>query len=299
MPISVLTRLSPFPFYNFPGSSGARFRTVRTGQSATCRPSRLLFAQPSGATGVVRRRAVGGTTRSPDSLGEACRWPDRRGWGGLPDILDLAKEGILSRRKAAACLSKNSCVIRPSSLSIYMVPMRASIWSWRACSFLMVSARAACSVRSEFRTASPSQSRIACGIMSSCNRLANSPERDFLARVRLRAFPPVAGAVIVHIPALLQLANQQAAAMATVHQPGVREIVSHLARAILGASIQQLLDTLPTFARHQWFVHALVRWCRPNQSRPCTGAFSGSGGQHCFGACVHGAASSVRVHLAH
>ena len=46
--------------------------------------------------------------------------------------------------------------------------------------------------------------------------------------------------------------------MATMHQPGVREIVSDLARAILGTSIQQLLDTPPSVATHQWFVHALV-----------------------------------------
>lgn len=75
----VLTRLSPFPFYNSLGSNGARFRTVRTGPSVRCRPSKPLFAQPRGATGVVRGRVVGGTTRSPDWSGEACQWPDREG----------------------------------------------------------------------------------------------------------------------------------------------------------------------------------------------------------------------------
>jgi len=36
--------------------------------------------------------------------------------------------------------------------------------------------------------------------------------------------------------------------MAAVDQPCVREIVLHFASLVLGASIQQLLDALPTFA---------------------------------------------------
>jgi type I restriction enzyme R subunit len=42
-----------------------------------CPPSKPLFAQPSGATGVVRQRFVEGTTRSPDWSGEACQWPQK------------------------------------------------------------------------------------------------------------------------------------------------------------------------------------------------------------------------------
>ena len=85
---------------------------------------------------------------------------------------------------------------------------------------------------------------------SSRRTLANSPKRISCARIRLRAFPPVAGAVVVHVPSLLQLADEQATAMAAVDQPGVREIVFHFASTILGASIQQILNALPTFARH-------------------------------------------------
>jgi hypothetical protein len=80
---------------------------------------------------------------------------------------------------------------------------------------------------------------------------------DFLARVWLLAFPPVAGAVVVHVLPLFQLADKQAAAVAAVDQSG--EIVLHFPRLVLGASIQQLLNTLPTFAGDQRLVRARVR----------------------------------------
>src|ERR1043166_5100119 len=76
-PIRVQTLSLPFLFYNFPGSNGARFQTVRTGLSATRGPSRQLFPQPSGATDVARRRVAGGTTRSLGWSAAACRWLDR------------------------------------------------------------------------------------------------------------------------------------------------------------------------------------------------------------------------------
>jgi hypothetical protein len=86
---------------------------------------------------------------------------------------------------------------------------------------------------------------------------------DFLARVRLSAFAPVAGAVVVHVLSLFQLANKHAAAVAAADQPGVREVMLHFANLVLGASIQQLLDALPTFTGHQRLVSARVRGAAP------------------------------------
>src|SRR5450432_254598 len=65
-PSRVPTHRFPFLFYNFPGSNGAEFQTVRTGSSATPRPSKLPFRQPPGATGAVPRRVAARITRSPD-----------------------------------------------------------------------------------------------------------------------------------------------------------------------------------------------------------------------------------------
>ena len=92
--------------------------------------------------------------------------------------------------------------------------------------------------------------------------LQNSGElacENFLARVWLLAFSPVARAVVVHVLPLLQLADKQAAAVAAVDQSGIREIMLHFPRLVLGASIQQLLNTLPTFAGDQRLVRARVR----------------------------------------
>ena len=61
-------RSFPFLFYNFLGSHGARFRTVRTGSSATPLPAKPPFRQPPGATGAAQRRVAEGTTPSPGSL---------------------------------------------------------------------------------------------------------------------------------------------------------------------------------------------------------------------------------------
>jgi len=56
----------------------------------------------------------------------------------------------------------------------------------------------------------------------------------FFARVRLRTFSAVASAVVVHVLALLQLADQQATAMPAMHQTGLREIVLDFTSAIRG-----------------------------------------------------------------
>ena len=61
---------------------------------------------------------------------------------------------------------------------------------------------------------------------------------NFLARVRLGTFSPVAGAVVVHVPSLFQLADKHAAAVAAVDQTGVGEVVLHFANLIRGAHIQ-------------------------------------------------------------
>jgi hypothetical protein len=55
---------------------------VRTGRFAKHHPSRQPFPPWSGATDVVRSRAVGGTTHSTGLLDEASRWPARpaRAW---------------------------------------------------------------------------------------------------------------------------------------------------------------------------------------------------------------------------
>ena len=64
--------------------------------------------------------------------------------------------------------------------------------------------------------------------------------------------------MVIHVLSFFQLAHQQAAAVAAVHQPGVSEIVLHSANLVLGTSIQQLLDPLPTFAGDQRLVSAQV-----------------------------------------
>src|SRR5579863_4893976 len=69
--------------------------------------------------------------------------------------------------------------------------------------------------------------------------------------------------MVIHVLALLQLANQQATAMPAMHQTGVREIVLHFASAIRCPRVEQLLDTLPSFAAYQGFVRALVSCAIP------------------------------------
>src|ERR1039458_8800784 len=79
-----------------------------------------------------------------------------------------------SRRRPPARSSKIFGLTRPSSLSRYMVSMRPFKPSWRTRNFLMASARAACSVRSDSRTVSASHWRIASGITRSPRTPANS-----------------------------------------------------------------------------------------------------------------------------
>src|SRR5579871_3171954 len=46
--------------------------------------------------------------------------------------------------------------------------------------------------------------------------------------------------------------------MPAMHQTGIRKIVLHFASAIRGPRVEQLLDTLPSFAAYQGFVRTLV-----------------------------------------
>ena len=71
----------------------------------------------------------------------------------------------------------------------------------------------------------------------------STPGRSRVSRLKLSA---VAGAMVVNVLALFHFTYQEAAAMAAVHKPEVRKIVFHLARTILGARIQQLLNALPS-----------------------------------------------------
>src|SRR5712691_5038830 len=135
-----------------------------------------------------------------------------------------------SPRQVDDCLSKNSWVMRPSSLSRYSV-------------------------------AKPFKNRLRNDQLP--QEVGEFASEDFLARVRLRAFSPVAGAVVVHVLSLFQLADKQAAAVAAADQTSKGEIVLHLSRLVLGASIQQLLDALPTFVGHQRLVGARVRCAVP------------------------------------
>ncbi len=61
---------------------------------------------------------------------------------------------------------------------------------------------------------------------------------DLQVRVRLSALSAVAGAVVVQIPALFQLADEEAAAVAALHQPSESEIVLHLPGLVLRSRIQ-------------------------------------------------------------
>ena len=80
--------------------------------------------------------------------------------------------------------------------------------------------------------------------------VGESAREHLLPRVRLRAFSAIPRAVIVHVLAFLQFPDEKTAAMTTVDQSRVREIVLHFSRAIRGACVEQLLDTLPGFAAH-------------------------------------------------
>jgi hypothetical protein len=81
---------------------------------------------------------------------------------------------------------------------------------------------------------------------------------NFLARVGFRAFPPVPCTVIVHIPMLFQLSDEQASAVSALNQPAEGEIVFYFSGFGLSAFVQKLLNTLPTVTTHQRFMGALV-----------------------------------------
>lgn len=94
---------------------------------------------------------------------------------------------------------------------------------------------AACSVLSDSRTASPSHSKDRLGNDELQEDVGELPGEGLLARVRLRALPAVARAVIVHVSPFFQFAYKQAPAMAAADEPGVREIMLYLPRLLLDA----------------------------------------------------------------
>jgi len=63
---------------------------------------------------------------------------------------------------------------------------------------------------------SESQSRISGGITQIPQNIGELVGEDLLPRVWLGAFPVIAGAVVAHVPALLQFADEQATTMAAV-----------------------------------------------------------------------------------
>jgi hypothetical protein len=65
--------------------------------------------------------------------------------------------------------------------------------------------------------------------------------------------------MVVHVLSFLEFAYQQASTVPTVDEPAVCEIVFYFASLVLGASIQQLLNALPTLPAYSgswvpWYV---------------------------------------------
>ncbi|MGA2435195.1 MAG: hypothetical protein ABSG25_07910 [Bryobacteraceae bacterium] len=81
---------------------------------------------------------------------------------------------------------------------------------------------------------------------------------SLFARVRLRAFPPVTGAVVIHVAPLLHLADKRAPAVPATHQAAERETMMHLPMSLFVPPVQDLLHALPNVARYQRLVAAVV-----------------------------------------
>lgn len=150
------------------------------------------------------------------------------------------------------------CVMRLSSLSVYMVSIRASSCSWRVRSRSIVCRRAACSMRSDLKRASPGQSRMGFGITRSFRRLADSSVSLSWDVDRPGDFPrfPCSDS---RRTCPSGAPDHQAAAMTASDWAGVRKIMFHFPRFDLGASVQQFLNALPAFATNQWLVSSCVR----------------------------------------
>ena len=94
-PNRVPTRRFPFLFCSFAGSNGARFRTVRTGSSATpVLPSRLFdnqLKQSALLGGGLLEEQLAGPARQAEHVNGLIDWSQR----GHLDILDFAHQAIL------------------------------------------------------------------------------------------------------------------------------------------------------------------------------------------------------------
>src|SRR5579871_2567274 len=77
LPNRVRTHRSVFLFWNFPGSNGAEFQTVRTGLSATPRPAKRLFRLPPAVIGAAPPLVAARTTRSLGSSAWLWSWMAR------------------------------------------------------------------------------------------------------------------------------------------------------------------------------------------------------------------------------
>ena len=93
------------------------------------------------------------------------------------------------------------------------------------------------------------------------------------------AFIGVAGAVVIDVALLLDLADHRAAAVRAGDQAGEGEVVRHAALVLLGeAAVQHALHALPQFDRDQRLVLALDRACRSTRTSRCRADCAGSCG---------------------
>ena len=123
----------------------------------------LLFGSLCAAAGLAvavlvpipaQRRRASATSMLPSWVSPARSWMALHGARqrildrlGLPSaaVVGAPRTRLLTAPLGGALVEKLT-VMRPSSWSRYIVSMRAWIWSYRACSFLIVCVRAACSV---------------------------------------------------------------------------------------------------------------------------------------------------------
>jgi hypothetical protein len=135
MPGSQTSKSRPDPTFSFSFLQLSRFEWRKISNGSNRAVCNAPFFQAAFSTTVWSNRRCSEAGCSRNKLARPARQPQHvdglidGGWCGLLDILDLAQQTTLLLVQGAARSSKNSWVIRPSSLSMYMVPTRASIWS--------------------------------------------------------------------------------------------------------------------------------------------------------------------------
>ena len=170
--IRVQTLLCPFLFCRFPGSSGAKSRTVPREPSASCRSSQAAFSTYClQRTLLPRRRSLHEQLARPARQAKRIECLVDRRRRCLLNILDLAQQAVLFRAPRGRLLVEE--LRRDSSVEFMYIHYADAALDLvvAARSLLIVASRAACSVRSELRTASPSQSRIAGGTLARHTRV--------------------------------------------------------------------------------------------------------------------------------